>query len=149
VLLYAHLFDGAVIGAAAPAIIAVQCDEGGNDRVYGSQDQITIVFDQNTSVTSGTTWNTSQVLTGMNPNIGAGLGSRLVGLWMTPSRLRITVLNATGVNPFLECSQLRFRVASAADIRDHRLRSMTSISQSTAGMTNGSFAITAAQGEGC
>jgi len=124
----------------------VQCNDGGNDRVYGLQDTITISFNQNTSVSPGTSWNTSQVLSNLNPNVGNGLGAGLLGIWPSADRVIITVRNATGVNTFMTCSQLRFRVSASLNLQDTLRRSAPSTSESTVSMTNGTFAISQQQG---
>jgi len=130
----------------APAISAVQCSDGGGDRVFGEQDTITIIMNQNTSVSVNTRWNTSQTISNLNPNVGAGLGSVTTALWVSADRVIITVLNATGVNVFQNCSQLRFRFAAAANAKDLLSRSAPSVSESTAAITSGAFGLSTTEG---
>lgn len=131
---------------AAPQITSVRCEDGGNDRVLGVGDRIIIDWDKPVSVAPGSTVNHSMIFTAVNPSAGASLGSRLSGMFNNSTRLTITVVNATGANPFLQCSQVTFRVSASVNIRDQFERSAPSTSVTTANMTSGAFGISDADG---
>eukprot|EP00163_Fabomonas_tropica_P034660 TRINITY_DN96_c0_g1_i7.p1 TRINITY_DN96_c0_g1~~TRINITY_DN96_c0_g1_i7.p1 ORF type:complete len:4713 (-),score=554.72 TRINITY_DN96_c0_g1_i7:428-12508(-) len=111
-----QLFNGGfkIRDLQGPTISTLEANDPDNlDAVYSTDDAFDVVFAEATNQVNATT--DAQVRALLSFPAGAP-GSPLSGTWVTPSRLRVTLLNVT-LTPVIDIGTFRVQVKQSASLR--------------------------------